>query len=189
MRRLIGAVALGLFVAGCATAPATPYQPYRSHSAGGIHGGYSEQQLAPDRYVVRFHGNSLTARERVEGYMLYRAADLTVQNGFDWFLLQDRNTEHNVHTIVQPDPFYHPWFGAAYGPWRPYWNVYMPGRGWVGAYGNLSGDGLDVRRIEAFEATAEILMRKGPVPADDSQAIDAHKVLSELGPTIERPKS
>ena len=189
MRPVIGALALGVFVAGCAAVPPTPYQPYRSHSAGGIHGGYSEQQLAPDRYFVRFHGNSLTTRDRVEGYMLYRAADLTVQNGFDWFLLQDRSTEHNVHTIVRPDPFYHPWFGAAYAAWRPDWNVYMAGRGWIGPYRDPFANELDVRRIEAFEATAQIQMRKGPVPLDEPQAIDAHKVLLELGPTIERPKS
>lgn len=189
MTRLFGALALGLFVAGCASMPATPYQPYRSHSAGGIHGGYSEQQLAPGRYLVRFHGNSVTARDRVEGYMLYRAADLTVQKGFDWFLVQDHNTEHTVHTIVRPDPFYHPWFGAGYGAWRPEWNVYMHGRGWVGGYGDLSANTVVARRIEAFEATAEILMHKGPVPADEPQGIDAHKVLADLGPTIEHAKS
>jgi len=174
-------------IAGCTTT--TPYQPYRPHSAGGIHGGYSDQQLAPDRYLVRFHGNSLTSRDRVEGYMLYRAAQLTVQSGFDWFLVLDRNTEHNVRTIVRPDPFYRPWYGQAYGAWRPYWDVYIPGPGWRSWDANRSwNEQFDVRRIEAFETTAEIQMRRAPVPPDAPRAIDARKVLAELGPRIELPK-
>ena len=64
-----GSLVLALILSGCSTA--TPYQPYRAETAGGVHGGYSDQQLAPDHYVVRFHGNELTSRDRVEGYMLY----------------------------------------------------------------------------------------------------------------------
>lgn len=83
---------------GCTTA--TPYQPYRPESVGGVHGGYSEQRLAPDRYLVRFHGNELTSRDRVEGYMLYRAAELAVHNSFDSFQIVERHTEHDVETYV-----------------------------------------------------------------------------------------
>lgn len=190
MRRLIGLIALGT-LAGCEPMPPTPYQPYRSHSAGGVHGGYSEQQIAPDRYRVRFHGNSLTSRDRVEGYMLYRAADLTLQHGFDWFVVLDRNTEHNVRTIVRPDPFYRPWYGAGYAGWRPDWNLYVPGHGW----NSISGADLsttqqfDVRHIEAFETTADIQMEKGPMPANDPRAIDAHRVMADLGRKLERPGS
>lgn len=179
-------------LAACATTP-TPYQPYVPHGAKGIHGGYSEQRLAPDRYLVRFHGNSMTSRDRVEGYLLYRAAELTVQNGDDWFLVIDRNTEHNVRTIVEPDPFYHPWYGPAYGYWRPDWSFYSPGFGWRSWYGWGNApfwtNQYDVRQIEAFETTAEIQMRKGPVPTDQPRAIDARRVIADLGPTIERPKA
>jgi hypothetical protein len=185
------AVALTFLLVACATMPPTPYQPYRAHSSGGIHGGYSEQKLAPDRYLVRFHGNSLTSRDRVEGYMLYRAADLAVQQGFDWFMILDQNTRDNVRTIVRPDPLYRPSYGPGYEAWRPNWDVYVPGRGWNAVIaGNPSSNRqFDVRHIEAFETRAEIQLEKGPMPANDPRAIDAHKVLADLGPTIERPKS
>jgi outer membrane biogenesis lipoprotein LolB len=55
-----------------ACSQATPYQPASSGSA--IHGGDSQQLIAPNHYRVRFHGNSLTSRETVEAYLLYRAA-------------------------------------------------------------------------------------------------------------------
>ena len=191
--RLLSAATLALAataLGGCMTA--TPYQPYVAEGAAGTHGGYSDQQVAPDRYIVKFHGNEMASRDRVEGYMLYRAAELTLQNGYDYFVPVDRHTEHDVQTYVQPDPFYRPWYGGGFGYWRPYWGYYSRGYGWnywdpwVG--GPFWYDRVDVRTVEAFEATAEILLRKGPIPADDPRAIDARKVIAQLGPTIELPK-
>jgi len=187
MRGLIRSALVCIALAACAPMPATPYQPYRAHSAGGVHGGYSEQELAPGHYLVRFHGNSLTSRDRVEGYLLYRAAQLTVQGGFDWLSILDRNTEHNVRTIVRPDPFYRSRYGPEYESWRPNWDVYMPGSGWRRWDGSGLDQPFDVRRVEAFEATAEIQMHRGPMPADELRAIDARKVIAQLGPTIELP--
>lgn len=184
---LFGTAALS----ACTTA--TPYQPYRPHSAGGVHGGYSEQQLAPDQIRVRFHGNSMTSRDRVEGYMLYRAAELTLQAGYDWFMTIDRNTEHDIRTVVRPDTSYRPWYGPTYGYWQPDWRYYMPGSGWnywSGGRGDpFWTDRVDIRRIESFEATADILMGRGIVPASEPRGIDARRVIADLGPTIERPKS
>jgi hypothetical protein len=188
MRKLILSLGLTLAcagLAGCAT-PETPYQPFVAHGEAGIHGGYSEQRLAADRYLVRFHGNSMTSRDRVEDYMLYRAAELTLQNDDDWFVVIERNTEHNVHTVVERDQLYHPWYGVNYGYWQPEWRFYSSGLGWTSWAGSPSE--YDVRRIEAFEATAAVQMHKGPVPAGDAHAIDARRVVANLGPTVERPK-
>lgn len=181
---------LALAIAGCTTA--TPYQPYRAETAAGVHGGYSEQQLAPDRYVVRFHGNELTSRDRVEGYMLFRAAELTVQRGYDWFLTVDRHTEHDTRTYVERDPFYRPYYGPGYDYWRPSWRYYRRNYGWNDWYpgsGPFWADRLDVRTVESFEAQSEIVMRRGPIPNAEPRAVDARKVLADLGPAIERPKS
>ena len=184
---LAATIALG----ACTTA--TPYQPYRPEAAGGVHGGYSDQQLAPDRYRVRFHGNALTSRDRVEGYMLYRAAELTVQRGYNSFLMVDRHTEHDTQSYVTPDPFYHPYYGPGYGYWRPSWRYYRRGYGWdawyPGAGGPFWADRLDVRTVESFEAEAEILLRRGAISAIEPRAFDARKIIADLGPTIERPKS
>ena len=78
-----GGIALAAALALSACATSTPYQPdVRGQRATG---GYSEQRLGENRYDVTFRGNTLTKRDRVEGYLLYRAAELTVQNGFDSF--------------------------------------------------------------------------------------------------------
>jgi len=190
-KRLLFAAALALSVAslgGCMTA--TPYQPYIPEGGPGTHGGYSEQQLAPDRFIVRFHGNEMAPRERVEGYLLYRAAELTVQQGYDWFVPVTKHTEHDVQTYVHPDPFYSPWYGYPY--WRPYWGYYRGGYGWNYWDPWMGGPfwygGMNVTTVEAFEATAEITMHRGPIPASEPAAMDARAVMAKLGPTIELPK-
>lgn len=183
------AIALVSVTAGCATYP-TPYQPYVPEGGRGIHGGYSDQQLAPDRYIVRFHGNAFTSRERVEGGLLYRSAQLALQNGYDSFLMVDRQTEHDVETYVRPDPFYRPWYGPSYGYWHPDWRYYVPGSGWSywhPGMGPFWRDRPDIVRVEAFEASAEILLRKGPPPPGDPRAFDARKVLADLGPVVQPP--
>lgn len=181
-------VLAGAGLGGCMTA--TPYQPYIAEGAAGVHGGYSDRQLSPDLFLVTFHGNELTSRERVEGYLLYRSAELTLQHGFDWFHPVTSHTEHEIQTYATPDPFYHPYYGYPY--WRPYWGYYMRGYGWnywdPWAGGAFWSDHLDVRTIESFEATAEISMHKGPMLASEPRAMDARTVIAQLGPTIELPK-
>jgi hypothetical protein len=184
------AAALALVVTACTTA--TPYQPYQPEFTSGVHGGYSEQRLQPDRYLVRFHGNELTSRERVEAYLLYRAAELTVQNGYDWFAIIDRRIEHDVQTIVRPDPFYRPLYGSDYPYWRPYWRYYSRDLGWETWYPGYGdpfwADRVDVSRVESFEALAEVKLGRGPIAGGEQRAFGARQVMARLAPTIELPR-
>ena len=136
-------------------------------------------------------GNSLTTRETVEGYLLFRASELTVQTGYDWFDIVDRDTDKKVSTYVEPDPFYRPWYGG-YGYWRPAWRYYGRGYGWRGwdpFWGDpFWADRVDVRTIEKFEATAEIQLHKGAKPQGDPRAFDARAVMDNLRPRIRYPE-
>ena len=182
------AVALAAGLAACATP--TPYQPNLPGQAAS--GGYSEMRLEPNRFRVNFAGNSLTSRETVEGYLLFRAAELTLQNGYDWFTIVDRNTEADRRTYVEPDPFYRPWYGPGYMWWRPSWRYYGRGYGWR-SWDPFWGDPfwasrVDVRTVERFEASAEVVMGKGAKPADDMRAFDARAVVENLRPRIQYPE-
>mgnify|MGYP006171053179 CR=1 FL=1 len=141
------AIAAALGLAGLALTACTTATPYQPDIAGQrVAGGYSEQRLGDGRYRVNFAGNSLTSRDRVEGYLLYRAAELTVQDGYDWFLIVDRLTERDVETYVHPDPLYRPWYGGEYGYWRPHWRWYRGGRWqvWHPEWGGpFLGDAVD----------------------------------------------
>lgn len=166
-------------VTGCATA--TPYQPLTTH--GATTGGYSEQRLEENRFRVSFAGNSFTSRQTVENYLLYRAAELTQQAGYDGFTMVQRDTDPHTTTRVFSDPFgpgpwgywgpswrYHGRFG-----WRS-WNPWMHDPFWA--------DDVDVSTVTSYEATAEIVMFKGARP-DEPRAFDAHQIIQNLGPTIQ----
>ena len=78
---LLGVLAL----AACASP--TPYQP----ATDGV--GYADRVLETDRFRVTFGGNAETPRATVEDYLLYRAAELALAQGRDYFVLADRDTE------------------------------------------------------------------------------------------------
>jgi hypothetical protein len=181
------AAALCAGLAACATP--TPYQP--NIKGQSTSGGYSEFRVEPNRFRVNFAGNSLTSRETVEGYLLFRAAELTVQNGYDWFTVVDRDTDKQSRTYVEPDPFYRPWYGS-YGFWRPSWRYYGRGYGWRGwdpFWGDpFWADRVDVRTVERYEASAEIVMQKGPKPEADPRAFDARAVIENLRPRVQYPQ-
>ncbi len=73
----IAALCAALTLAACATTGL--YQARDGES------GYAETRLDQTQWRVEFVGDDFTARETVETYLLYRAAELTAANGFDWF--------------------------------------------------------------------------------------------------------
>lgn len=171
------AVAGVLALGACATA--TPYQPA---GYGGQRGGYAEQRLESNRYRVSFAGNSVTSRDQVEMSLLLRAAELTAESGYDWFATVNRATDRDTRFQATPDPFYY----DRYGPyWGPSWRFYQ--RGYWSPWGPSWGRDLDVRQIDRYEATAEVIMGRGPKPANDPNAFDAREVIGNLGPRVTRP--
>jgi len=186
---LVGALVLTAGLSACATA--TPYQP--RVTSGAVTGGFSEQKLEGDRYRVAFAGNSLTSRETVERYLLYRAAELTVQQGYDWFETADRRTDRTSRTVVDTDPLARPGFGYGYdyGFWRPSWRYFGPRLGWRSwdpYWGDpFFADRAEVRTIEKFEAGAEIVLHKGKKPEGDPRAYDAREIMTNLASSIVMP--
>ena len=181
---VLAAIALGL----CACVTATPYQPLAPGRAA--LGGYSDRELGADRFSVSFRGNSRTPRETVETYLLYRAAELAIARGGDWFEMVDRQTTRDRDTVAFPRPFpLRPGYG--FGDWRPGWRYYGPDRRWRSwdPYDRdpFWDDEVDVQTIERFEVSAEIALHRGPMPSDNPRAIDARAVIARLGPQIVRP--
>jgi len=194
--RFIAAFAALAALGACATA--TPYQ-----AAGDSTRGYANQQIENNRWTISFAGNSLTDRQTVETYLLYRAAELTKQQGFDHFRVVQRDTEANRRVVSSgfghspyfsnfacdyrfygrggrlngyPRGFYrasHIGFRGGFGHHDPFWG---------GGYG-----GYDVREIVRYEASAEILMGSGPKP-DDPAYFDAGEVQVNLAERIQRPE-
>ena len=180
-RRWLAPIAAALALTACATA--TPYQPLGTRGASG---GFTEQRIEANRYRVTFVGNDYTSRQRVENYLLFRAAELTVANGFDGFTIVRRDTDRNVEQRV-----YDTGLRAPYGYWRPYWRYYggrYGWRSWDPWFGDpFWGDSIDIRTVERYEATAEIVMFRGN-RAGDPSSFDARQVIANLRPTIQVPR-
>jgi hypothetical protein len=167
MRRLVIAAAFGLLLAGCATQ--TPYQASSTPNSSGY--GFSEQAIESNRVRITFSGNTLTERETVETYLLYRAAEVTLQRGFDYFTVVNRDTESRSR--LQAD-------GPAYGGYPgffPYdYRYFSPRFGWSPWYDPFWDQPTTYREVTRYEATAEITMARGRKPANAANAYDAREV-------------
>ena len=63
----------------------------------------------------------------METFLLYRAAELTASQGYDWFETEERHTDKDQRTYVDTDPFYGPGYGYGFGYFRPAWTFYGGG--------------------------------------------------------------
>ncbi len=147
-----------LFLALAACAGPAPYGPAED---GGP--GHAARRIEPGRWRVSYLGDGLTARDTVENRLLRRAAEVTLAEGADHFVIVARDVERRERArgsyIV----------GAPWGGWS------SARGGWVGV--SLAAPATTTR----YAAFAEILARRGPPPPDDRDAYDARAVLAALG--------
>ncbi len=184
----LSSLAAGVLVLS-ACASETSYRP--ATGSGFSRAGYSERQIERDRFLVSFSGNSYTSRETVDRYLLLRAAELTVQNGADYFILVERDTDRQSRTYATPSMGGYGGFGP-YSGWGSSWRYRGRGfgwRSWSPFYGDPFFDrDIDIRTIDRFEANAEIIIGRGQKPADNARAFDARSVIDTVGPTAVLPK-
>jgi len=174
MRTLMFAAAAGLMLAACATA--TPYQPAET----GRGYGFQEQVIEQNRVRISFRGNTLTDRDTVENYLLYRAAEVTLAQGKDYFIVANRDTEGRSRL-------------QSVGPTSSrfafdYW-YFSPRRGWSPWYDPFWNEPASYREVTRYEATAEIAMFNGEKPANDANAFNAREVQANLQGRITRPEA
>lgn len=153
MRIFMLAAALAAAAVADARADTTPYQPITASR----HYGYAETQTDVNRLRISFAGNGETSRETVETYLLYRAAELTLQRGFDYFIVAD----HSVDTSTQ--------YAAAGPPVPPI----MPPRRY--------------REISSHTAVSDVIMYRGARPMGAANAFDARTVYANLAGRVSRP--
>ena len=196
----IALLASAVILTACATA--TPYQPSTKADA---RNGFSETQIEADRVRISFDGNSLTKRETVETYLLYRAAELTKQSGYDYFTFTDRAVDKKtrLQSTGFNDPYYgyfnysyfHPRYGWSSPYYRPYYSRYR--RGHYGYrspffdpfYGHSNfGRDFDYREITRYRASAEVKYGRGRKPGGTENAFNAQEILDNLGDKIVYPE-
>jgi hypothetical protein len=167
----LAASALMLVLTACAQPAA--YQPAERDNGP----GYSDERLAENRYRVTFTGNSSTRRETVENFLLLRAAEVTRDAGYGWFVFDDRDVEAKTtyRTMFTGFPGWGPGFGFyrhswIYDPWDPYWQR----------------DTVTVPRTR-YQAYAEIVLLTPEQAKADAHALNAADVITRIGPQAAPP--
>jgi hypothetical protein len=164
--RRLGAALLLLGLGACASAPT----PYRAASDGF---GYRDQQIESNRYRVSFSANAATNLDAVQDYALYRAAELTLANGDDYFRVVDRQTESRSTGVGSPR------IGVGVGSGSSGSNLGVGLSTILGGYGG--------GYAEDYTVTLDVLTFEGPKPADAEDAYDAREVVRRLEPILQRP--
>jgi len=156
MIRTFAALLLAAALAACAST--APYGAATKPNGP----GYSEMRIESDRYRVSYRGAANT--EEANNRALYRAAELAVQQGYDWFIVDQR--------LVEP--------GRRSGP-----NVSVGVGG--GSYGRRTSVGvgtsvgIPIGGGAKADASLEARFGKGAKPAD-ANAYDARQILQSLRP-------
>jgi len=71
-----------------------------SYQSKGFSGGYTETQLDENVFRVNFSGNGYTKKEKAADLSLLRCAELTLNNGYKYFVVinTDNYAKTNTHT-------------------------------------------------------------------------------------------
>lgn len=104
MKNLIFLIGVTLLLAGCAT----------TYSKEGLFsGGYDEMKIQDNIFRVSFRGNAYTSSQRAEDFGLLRCAEVTIENGYNYFAIIKE--EATVKTSTYTTPAQAETHGAVYG--------------------------------------------------------------------------
>ncbi|WP_017443887.1 CC0125/CC1285 family lipoprotein [Gayadomonas joobiniege] len=163
MKPLIVTMLIGVLLSACASKP-----PYRPAEGNGY--GYKETQITNKKYRVQFKIRS-EDKGAAMNFALLRAAEITKNNGFDWFTINDRQTLVDNQRINQGTGVS---VGQTYGRRCGLLGCTDAGPSTsVGLSMDLSGNDSDI------ESILEITMGKGELP-DSDNAYQAQEVYDNL---------
>ena len=136
----IAVMAIAVAMQGITPAQAVTYAPPKADSGAAAtaqqhigtvessaDGSFASSDVTPGRLEVTFSGQRFESRDRVERYLLYRAALLAKQNGASWFglLYLPGEAGPDSHPARSSGPGQH-----HYGHWQPHWIYDVSGLGW-----------------------------------------------------------
>ncbi|HET7085953.1 MAG TPA: hypothetical protein VFI23_14345 [Rhizomicrobium sp.] len=171
-------------------APAAPAAPAEAPMVPPAKPGvFALQKRGADRYHLTVAGHKFTTRDEIEKYLLYRAAELTLEQKSGWFTLVESRSKGDTEPPPKADPSSHYSFRLAY--WRPVWRYKVTGTpAWTG-FSPFSGAaffGGNPKTITDFEVSADVVLHKGPMNDSDPLAFEAGPVSDLLISQVSPPE-
>ncbi len=163
MHTLVATLTAIFALTACASSGPVGYGP-----ANGGKFGYTDTQIEKGRFRVVYRGSGGTPPETVESLALQRAAELTLDEGYDWFNVVDRSIDGEERGGVS--------LGAGVGSGR------IGRRSGVGI--GVGGDLGTIGARAFYTARLEVLMGNNPQP-DEENMYDARSVLSSISGALQ----
>lgn len=159
MRKAVAVLVLAL------SACATPYGKY------GLLGGYTDSRIDSNTFSISVDNNAYTNQQTTSMHALYRAAELTVENGFDYFVIVSSVSNPTSMAMTMPSTSTSQTSINTYGSTGTATTTthYAP---------------TTVVPLVFPNSTLVIKSFKGAKPADQANAYDAREVMKYLGPQI-----
>lgn len=162
MIRTLAIAVSAMSLAACASL--APYGPQRG--PGGQ--GFSEQRIESDRFRVTYTG--VGAPGPVADLALLRAAELTLEQGYDWFEVTQRYIDGRPDSAGGVRPSVSVGFGLSSGRYGGY--------RYSGSSAGL-GVGLNFSGPSPTSTVLEVRLGRGP-QADQGEVYDAREVRANL---------
>jgi hypothetical protein len=132
-----------------------------------LRGGYEDVQIDKNTYRVRYYGKRLD-RETAEQYLIYRCAELTLAQGYDYFVITDQSADEQTTSTLSNSTESKDASGTGISA--------TPGSVTVNTSVKTSTEYNPVKTIKVF---------KGKKPEDNFKAYDGREVTATLAPKIE----
>ena len=87
---------VALLVVTAIAACSTPYGKY------GLLGGFSDSRIDANTFSISVDNNGFTTQQTTSLHALYRAAELTASNGFDYFIIVNGANNSTTMAMVMP---------------------------------------------------------------------------------------
>lgn len=145
-------------------------------------GVFTAKPAGPATFKLTVAGHVFTTRADVEKYLAWRAARHTIDQGADWFTLkEDRARGETAVPVPARDPD-GPRYSFRMKHFRPVWRYKTAASADWQRWSPFSGAPFftaDPKSITHFEATVDIVVRKGRMDDADPLAFEA-RALSDL---------
>jgi hypothetical protein len=132
-------------------------------------------------------GHNFTTKTALENYLAWRAAEATIDNKMQWFVLTEHRAKADTLPAPKGDPA-GPRFSFRMEYFRPQWRWRMAGaKAWT-SWSPLSGKPFPDLKGADYELSADIVPHKGMVDDVNPLAFDANALSDYLVNQVEAPE-